>query len=63
MFFTVLSEEGSDWSTASAEWSEEEELDVTTPTSRQSAAVATEDCDTVRCVCEVEEEDDFMIQV
>ncbi|XP_046896645.1 PHD finger protein 20-like [Hypomesus transpacificus] len=54
-------EEDSDCSTVSAEWSEEE-LDVTTPVSQQSGTAATHDCDVVRCVCEVEEENDFMIQ-
>ncbi|XP_064779033.1 PHD finger protein 20-like isoform X3 [Oncorhynchus masou masou] len=55
----------SDWSTVSAEWSDEymeAELDVTTPMSEQNVSMVTKGSDTVRCVCEVEEENDFMIQ-
>ncbi|KAL1021179.1 hypothetical protein UPYG_G00009830 [Umbra pygmaea] len=55
----------SDWSTASAEWSDEDmeaELDVTTPMSGQNVSMVTEGSDVVRCVCEVEVENDFMIQ-
>lgn len=54
----------SDWSTVSAEWSDEYmELDVTTPMSEQNVSMVTKGSDMVRCVCEVEEENDFMIQV
>ncbi|CAB1329683.1 unnamed protein product [Coregonus sp. 'balchen'] len=55
----------SDWSTVSAEWSDEymeAELDVTTPMSEQNVSMVTKGSDIVRCVCEVEEENDFMIQ-
>uniref|UniRef100_A0A8C7F3V5 PHD finger protein 20, b n=1 Tax=Oncorhynchus kisutch TaxID=8019 RepID=A0A8C7F3V5_ONCKI len=55
----------SDWSTVSAEWSDEymeAELDVTTPMSEQNVSMVTKGSDTVRCVCEVEDENDFMIQ-
>uniref|UniRef100_A0A674EIU7 PHD finger protein 20, b n=1 Tax=Salmo trutta TaxID=8032 RepID=A0A674EIU7_SALTR len=55
----------SDWSTVSAEWSDgymEAELDVTTPMSEQNVSMVTKGSDMVRCVCEVEEENDFMIQ-
>ncbi|XP_071021295.1 PHD finger protein 20b isoform X4 [Oncorhynchus clarkii lewisi] len=55
----------SDWSTVSAEWSDEymeAELDVTTPMSEQNVSMVTKGSDTVRCICEVEEENDFMIQ-
>ena len=41
----------------------EAELDVTTPMSEQNVSMVTKGSDTVRCVCEVEEENDFMIQV
>lgn len=39
------------------------ELDVTTPMSEQNVSMVTKGSDMVRCVCEVEEENDFMIQV
>lgn len=40
------------------------DLDVTTPPlSVDSGAVDTSDQEIVRCICEVEEENDFMIQV
>lgn len=56
----------SDWSTDSCGWSEEEygeELDVTTPPmSLDSVTLETSEQEIVRCVCEVEEENDFMIQ-
>ncbi|XP_035518415.1 PHD finger protein 20 isoform X1 [Morone saxatilis] len=56
----------SDWSTDSCGWSDDEfgvDLDVTTPPlSVDSGAVDTSDQEIVRCICEVEEENDFMIQ-
>ncbi|XP_058488017.1 PHD finger protein 20 isoform X1 [Solea solea] len=56
----------SDWSTDSCGWSDEDfgvDLDVTTPPlSVDSGAVDTNDQEIVRCICEVEEENDFMIQ-
>lgn len=55
----------SDWSTDSCGWSDEDfgDLDVTTPPlSIDSGAVDTSDQEIVRCICEVEEENDFMIQ-
>ncbi|KAM9859752.1 PHD finger protein 20 isoform 2-T2 [Aulostomus maculatus] len=56
----------SDWSTDSCGWSDEDygvDLDVTTPPlSLDSGAVDTSDQEIVRCICEVEEENDFMIQ-
>ncbi|XP_033939229.1 PHD finger protein 20-like isoform X1 [Pseudochaenichthys georgianus] len=56
----------SDWSTDSCGWSDEDfggDLDVTTPPlSVDSGAVDTNDQELVRCICEVEEENDFMIQ-
>ncbi|XP_045932339.1 PHD finger protein 20 isoform X2 [Micropterus dolomieu] len=56
----------SDWSTDSCGWSDEDfgvDLDVTTPPlSVDSGAVDTSDQEIVRCICEVEEENDFMIQ-
>ncbi|XP_061584056.1 PHD finger protein 20 isoform X2 [Cololabis saira] len=56
----------SDWSTDSCGWSDDDfdmDLDVTTPPlSVDSGAVDTSDQERVRCVCEVEEENDFMIQ-
>ncbi|CDQ68232.1 unnamed protein product [Oncorhynchus mykiss] len=61
----VQEDDESDWSTVSAEWSDEymeAELDVTTPMSEQNVSMVTKGSDTVRCVCEVEEENDFMIQ-
>lgn len=57
----------SDWSTDSCGWSDDEqgvELDVTTPPlNLGSVALETGTQEIVRCVCEVEEENDFMIQV
>lgn len=57
----------SDWSTDSCGWSDDDygvDYDVTTPPlSVDSGAVDTNDQEIVRCICEVEEENDFMIQV
>nr|XP_057940319.1 PHD finger protein 20-like isoform X2 [Doryrhamphus excisus] len=47
-------DDGSDWSTLTAESGED--------TPFWSVAMETEDCEVVRCVCEVDEENDFMIQ-
>lgn len=56
----------SDWSTDSCGWSDDDfggDLDFTTPPlSIDSGAVDTNDQEIVRCICEVEEENDFMIQ-
>ncbi|KAJ3603328.1 hypothetical protein NHX12_031070 [Muraenolepis orangiensis] len=56
----------SDWSTDSCGWSDDDmgaDLDVTSPPlSGDSVAMDTSDQEIVRCVCEVEEENDFMIQ-
>ncbi|CAN9512497.1 unnamed protein product [Ophioblennius macclurei] len=56
----------SDWSTDSCGWSDDDfeaDLDVTTPPlSVDSGAVDTNEQEIVRCICEVEEENDFMIQ-
>ncbi|XP_069569768.1 PHD finger protein 20 isoform X5 [Brachyistius frenatus] len=56
----------SDWSTDSCGWSDDDfdvDLDVTTPPlSLDSGAADTNDQEIVRCICEVEEENDFMIQ-
>ncbi|KAM9409869.1 PHD finger protein 20 isoform 2-T2 [Pholidichthys leucotaenia] len=56
----------SDWSTDSCGWSDDDfdaDLDVTTPPlSVDSGALDTSDQEIVRCICEVEEENDFMIQ-
>ncbi|XP_056461752.1 PHD finger protein 20 isoform X1 [Gadus chalcogrammus] len=56
----------SDWSTDSCGWSDDDigvDLDVTSPPlSVDSVALDTSDQEIVRCVCEVEEENDFMIQ-
>ncbi|XP_055364659.1 PHD finger protein 20 isoform X2 [Betta splendens] len=56
----------SDWSTDSCGWSDDDlgvDLDITTPPlSVDSGAVDTNDQEIVRCICEVEEENDFMIQ-
>ncbi|CAJ1051347.1 PHD finger protein 20 isoform X2 [Xyrichtys novacula] len=56
----------SDWSTDSCGWSDDDfgvDLDVTTPPlSIDSGAADTNDQEIVRCICEVEEENDFMIQ-
>ncbi|XP_072552846.1 PHD finger protein 20b isoform X2 [Salminus brasiliensis] len=57
---------GSDWSTESPLWSEEESevgLDLNTSLSEQGVeTVVAHDSEIVRCVCEVQEENDFMIQ-
>ncbi|KAJ8407985.1 hypothetical protein AAFF_G00262130 [Aldrovandia affinis] len=56
---------GSDWSTDSPAWSEDElgvELDVTTPPQEQGVSMVTQGFEMVRCICEVQEENDFMIQ-
>ncbi|XP_039657803.1 PHD finger protein 20-like [Perca fluviatilis] len=47
-------DDGSDWSTLTAESGED--------TSSWPVAMETEECELVRCVCEVDEENDFMIQ-
>ncbi|XP_034392236.1 PHD finger protein 20-like isoform X2 [Cyclopterus lumpus] len=47
-------DDGSDWSTLTAESGED--------TPPWPAAMETEECEVVRCVCEVDEENDFMIQ-
>ncbi|KAM9342752.1 PHD finger protein 20-like isoform 2-T2 [Pholidichthys leucotaenia] len=47
-------DDGSDWSTLTAESGED--------TTSWPAAMETEDCEVVKCVCEVDEENDFMIQ-
>uniref|UniRef100_A0A4W5N692 PHD finger protein 20, a n=1 Tax=Hucho hucho TaxID=62062 RepID=A0A4W5N692_9TELE len=56
----------SDWSTDSCEWSDDElgvELDnAIPPLSLGSVALETGSQEVVRCVCEAEEENDFMIQ-
>uniref|UniRef100_A0A8C1XP39 PHD finger protein 20, a n=1 Tax=Cyprinus carpio TaxID=7962 RepID=A0A8C1XP39_CYPCA len=56
----------SDWSSDSCGWSEDEmgaDLDViASPLSCSSVASTTGSQETVRCVCEVEEENDFMLQ-
>lgn len=55
----------SDWSTDSPLWSEEESetgLDLNTPFSEQGVETVGHDSEIVRCVCEVQEENDFMIQ-
>ncbi|KAM9445023.1 PHD finger protein 20-like isoform 2-T2 [Clarias gariepinus] len=56
---------GSDWSTDSPLWSEEESetgLELNTPFSEQGVETVGHDSEIVRCVCEVQEENDFMIQ-
>ncbi len=57
----------SDWSSDSCGWSEDEmgaDLEViASPLSGNSVASTTGSQETVRCVCEVEEENDFMLQV
>ncbi|XP_076131864.1 PHD finger protein 20-like isoform X1 [Alosa pseudoharengus] len=55
----------SEWSTDSPSWSEDEleaELDLTTPLAEQGLVVEPHGAEIVRCVCEVQEENDFMIQ-
>lgn len=56
---------GSDWSTESPLWSEEESelgLGQNTALSEQDVETVTHESEIVRCVCEVQEENDFMIQ-
>lgn len=57
----------SDWSSDSCGWSEDEmgaDLDVIASSlSCSSVASTTGSQETVRCVCEAEEENDFMLQV
>lgn len=56
---------GSDWSTESPPWSEEESelgLGQNTPLSEQGVETVTRESEIIRCVCEVQEENDFMIQ-
>ncbi|MEQ2217078.1 hypothetical protein XENOCAPTIV_014152 [Xenoophorus captivus] len=64
---TVDEDSISDWSTDSCGWSDDDfemDLDVTTPPlSVDSGALDSNDQEIVRCICEVEEENDFMIQV
>ncbi|XP_024149002.1 PHD finger protein 20 [Oryzias melastigma] len=50
----TLVDEGSDWSTLTAESGED--------ASCWPVAMETDECEVVRCVCEVDEENDFMIQ-
>ncbi|XP_030588685.1 PHD finger protein 20-like isoform X2 [Archocentrus centrarchus] len=50
----VQADDGSDWSTLTAESGED--------TPSWPVGTETEDCEVVRCVCEVDEENDFMIQ-
>ncbi|XP_053705016.1 PHD finger protein 20-like isoform X3 [Synchiropus splendidus] len=52
--FTQAADDGSDWSTLTAESGED--------TTSWPVAMETEECEVVRCVCEVDEENDFMIQ-
>ncbi|XP_067287914.1 PHD finger protein 20 isoform X1 [Pseudorasbora parva] len=53
----------SDWSSDSCGWSEDDDLDViASPLSCSSVASTTGSQETVRCVCEAEEENDFMLQ-
>ena len=65
--YTIDEDSISDWSTDSCGWSDDDfglDLDVTTPPlSVDSGAADTSDQEIVRCICEVEEENDFMIQV
>ncbi|XP_049438126.1 PHD finger protein 20-like isoform X2 [Epinephelus fuscoguttatus] len=51
---TQADDDGSDWSTLTAESGED--------TPSWPVAMETEECEVVRCVCEVDEENDFMIQ-
>lgn len=56
----------SDLSSDSPLWSEEEsdaELDFNMPLSEQGVETLAHSSEIVRCVCEVQEENDFMIQV
>nr|XP_057922526.1 PHD finger protein 20 isoform X2 [Doryrhamphus excisus] len=53
----------SDWSTDSCGWSDEDYgVDVTTPPLSLDSGAVSNDQEIVRCICEVEEENDFMIQ-
>ncbi|XP_062871672.1 PHD finger protein 20b isoform X2 [Trichomycterus rosablanca] len=55
----------SDWSTDSPLWTDEESeagLDLNTTLSEQAGETVTHESEIVRCVCEVQEENDFMIQ-
>nr|XP_061779845.1 PHD finger protein 20-like isoform X1 [Nerophis lumbriciformis] len=53
----------SDWSTDSCGWSDEDYgVDLTTPPLSLDSGAASNDQEIVRCICEVEEENDFMIQ-
>lgn len=69
MFCNMFPDEDSisDWSSDSCGWSEDEmgaDLDViASPLSCSSVASTTGSQETVRCVCEAEEENDFMLQV
>lgn len=69
MFVAFAADEDSfsDWSTDSCGWSDDDmgvDLDVTTPPlSVDSCAADISDQEVVRCICGVEEENDFMIQV
>lgn len=56
----------SDLSSDSPVWSEEEsdaELDLNMPLSEQGVESLAHSSEIVRCICEVQEENDFMIQV
>ncbi|KPP79590.1 PHD finger protein 20-like, partial [Scleropages formosus] len=52
---------GSNWSADSPIWSEEE-LDISTPSQVQEADLCAKDSEVVSCICEVQEENNFMIQ-
>ncbi|XP_019735058.1 PHD finger protein 20 isoform X2 [Hippocampus comes] len=55
----------SDWSTDSCEWSDDDygvDVDVTSPPLSLDCGAESNDQEIVRCICEVEEENDFMIQ-
>lgn len=56
----------SDLSSDSPVWSEDEsdaELDLNMPLSEQGVETVSHGSEIVRCICEVQEENDFMIQV
>lgn len=56
----------SDLSSDSPVWSEDEsdaELDLNVPLSEQGVETVTHGSEIVRCICEAQEENDFMIQV
>ncbi len=56
----------SDLSSDSPVWSENEsdaELELNMPLSEQGVETVTHGSEIVRCICEVQEENDFMIQV